>query len=103
MQAAQVLKSHREAAEAHERKKNEESRQHHHETGEDGEEHSDSEFGEDEILIEVPKYLQGVPLVDPHAERIGEVCVSIGTFYTKAAHTTNSKCYLYSECNFLMT
>ena len=66
MQAAQVLKSHREAVESHEKKKDE-----HHE--DDGEEHTDSELEEEEIPVEVPKYLQGIPLVDPHTEKLGEV------------------------------
>lgn len=70
MQAAQVLKQHREAVESHEKKKDEEHR--HHE-GADGEEHTDSEFEEEEILVGVPKYLQGIPLVDPHTEKLGEV------------------------------
>ena len=69
MQAAQVLKQHREAVESQEKKKEDE---HHHHEG-DGDEPYDSEPEEEEILIEVPKYLQGIPLVDPHTEKAGEV------------------------------
>ena len=72
MQAAQVLKTHREAVESHERKKDEEHHRHH--EREDGAEHTDSELEEEEeILVEVPKYLQGIPLVDQHTEKLGEV------------------------------
>lgn len=68
MQAAQVLKSHREAVEHFEKKKEEG-----HYGGEDGEEHEGSDLEENEILVEVPKYLQGIPLVDSHTENTGEV------------------------------
>jgi hypothetical protein len=70
MQAAQVLKQHREAVECHEKKK--EEAEHRHREG-DGDEPYDSEPEEEEILVEVPKYLQGIPLVDPHTEKAGEV------------------------------
>ena len=71
MQAAQVLKSHREAVESHEKRKDDEHRRH---EGEDDGEKTDPELEEEEeILIEVPKYLQGIPLVDGHTEKLGEV------------------------------
>lgn len=65
MQAAQVLKTHREAVES---RREEDYR-------EENEENLNNEFDaeEDEVLIQVPKYLQGVPLVDAHSENSDEV------------------------------
>lgn len=69
MQAAQVLKAHREASEPHERRKDDE----HHDQEREDEDYDESEIEEEDTLVEVPKYLQGIPLVDPHTEKLGEV------------------------------
>lgn len=86
MLAAQALKQRRALEEDLERHHHHEHRhghgQHEHGHEEDGEEghHSDEEEGvsesEEEVRIEVPQYLQGIPLVDKHSE-IEEVSESV--------------------------
>lgn len=73
MLAAQAIKQRRALEEDLERHRHHDNRHGHgqHEEGEEGH-GSDGEEGvsesEEEVFIEVPKYLQGIPLVDKHSE-----------------------------------
>ena len=77
MLAAQAIKQRRALEEDLERSHHEHGHHHHHhqhvdhdghdETEEGYESGSEEELEEEEALIEVPKYLQGIPLVDTHS------------------------------------